>query len=116
LPPAAQDLEVKKMSRTAKLNNGDLQAINIAAQKKLPAIASRWLPDGRLEGRFWVARNPYNDGEVPPSLQLDLKWAAWNDYTLRKSGKGAISLAAYLARLTLDEAAARLAKMLGVQC
>ncbi len=36
----------------------DFSAINAAANRALPLILMRWLPDGKRQGREFVAKNP----------------------------------------------------------
>ncbi len=42
----------------ANMQRLDFLAINCAALASLPALLRRWLPDGRLVGREYTARNP----------------------------------------------------------
>ena len=65
----------------------DFDAINRAALERLPDLLSRWLPDGRIEGLEFVAKNPR---------------------------RAVISLAAYLDNTKPIEAARNLAHMLGL--
>ena len=50
----------------------DFEAINAAAMAHLPALCTRWLPDGRREGREWSARNPRRVDRRPGSFKVNL--------------------------------------------
>lgn len=55
----------------------DFQRINRAALTALPAILSRWLPDGKLTGHEWVARNPRRGDEHPGSFKINMNTGRW---------------------------------------
>jgi hypothetical protein len=78
------------------------------------AILSRWLPDGRKEAGEWVARNPKRADHRPGSFKVNLSSGRWGDFATGDKGGDLISLAAWLFNLRQDEAARRLAEMLGV--
>ena len=92
----------------------DFAAINRAALANLPALLRRWLPDGRLVGREYVARNPTRADMRPGSFRINIRTGKWSDFATGAKGGDAISLAAYLAGQTQYEAARALADMLGV--
>jgi hypothetical protein len=92
----------------------DFARVNAAERGALPALCARWLPDGRREGREWVARNPTRADRRPGSFKVNLSTGCWADFATGDSGGDPISLAAYLHNLTQAEAARRLAAMLGI--
>ncbi|MBO1361926.1 hypothetical protein J2D73_19265 [Acetobacter sacchari] len=92
----------------------DFGAINRAAIASLPAILGRWLPDGKPEGREWVARNPRRGDRKPGSFKINMNSGRWSDFATGDAGGDPVSLAAYLFGLTQAEAAEKLAVMLGV--
>ncbi|GAB6969252.1 hypothetical protein JCM25156A_32930 [Komagataeibacter kakiaceti JCM 25156] len=92
----------------------DFQRINRAALTALPAILSRWLPDGKLTGHEWVARNPRRGDEHPGSFKINMNTGRWADFATGDRGGDPVSLAAYLFNLRQLEAAARLSDMLGL--
>lgn len=92
----------------------DFGRINRAALPMLPALVSRWLPDGRREGNEWVARNPTRADRHPGSFRINLRTGRWSDFATGEAGGDPVSLAAYLARTPQAEAARNLAAMLGV--
>lgn len=92
----------------------DFQRINQAALRSLDAILVRWLPDGRREGREWVARNPRRPDRRLGSFRINLDTGRWADFATGDKGGDVISLAAYLGHLNQAQAAIALADMLGV--
>jgi hypothetical protein len=89
-------------------------AIGSAALKSLPLIVLRWLPDGRREGREWVARNPKRSDRHLGSFKINLKTGQWADFATGDKGGDVISLAAYLHGLTQSDAASKISEMLGL--
>jgi hypothetical protein len=90
-------------------------AINRAAIARLPELLERWLPDGRRQGREWVARNPTRHDRRPGSFSVNITTGKWADFASGDKGGDPISLAAFLFGLTQAEAARRLADMMGVR-
>jgi hypothetical protein len=109
------DLRIIRAVLTAKMETRtDFKAVNSAAFAALPALLGRWLPDGRKEGREWVARNPRRHDRKPGSFKVNLETAQWSDFATGDKGGDVVSLAAYLGGLSQLEAARSLAEMLGV--
>jgi len=92
----------------------DFKAISRAALADLPALLRRWLPDGRLVGGEYVARNPRRVDRHPGSFKINLRTGKWADFATGDKGGDVVSLAAYLAGTGQGEAARGLAEMLGV--
>lgn len=93
----------------------DFARVNAAALPVLPTLVDRWLPEGRSQGREYVARNPRRHDRRPGSFKINLGTGRWSDFATGDRGGDPISLAAYLFGLTQPEAARRLADMLGVR-
>lgn len=89
--------------------------INAAALSRLPELLARWLPDGRICGREYVARNPRRDDRRPGSFRINLESGRWADFACDARGGDPVSLVAYLSGLSQVEAARRLAHTLGVR-
>jgi hypothetical protein len=85
-----------------------------AALSSAETIVTRWLPDGRREGREWVAINPTRSDAKKGSFKVNLNTGAWSDFATGSAGGDLVSLAAYLYRLNQGAAAVRVAQMLGV--
>jgi hypothetical protein len=92
----------------------DFRKISDAAAASAETIVRRWLPDGRRDGREWVARNPRRADRRKGSFKVNLRTGAWGDFATDDRGGDLISLAAYLFGLTQAEAAERVADMLGI--
>lgn len=92
----------------------DFGRINAAALEVLPAILTRWLPDGRREGREYVARNPKRADRALGSFKVNIVTGRWADFATDAAGRDPVSLAAYLHTIGQAEAARHLATMLGV--
>ena len=92
----------------------DFSAVNAAALRDLPTLLSRWLPDGRANGREWTARNPRRADRNHGSFRVNMRTGRWADFATGDRGGDAVSLAAFLFSLSQAEAARRLAAMLGV--
>lgn len=92
----------------------DFDAINRAALGRLPDLLLRWLPDGRIEGQEFVAKNPRRADKKPGSFKINMRTGRWGDFATGDTGGDVVSLAAYLAGTKQIEAARNLADMLGV--
>jgi hypothetical protein len=93
----------------------DFPAINAAATRALPLILMRWLPDGKRQGREFVAKNPTRSDNHPGSFSINLVSGKWSDFATGDKGGDPISLAAYLFGLSQIDAARRVADMLGLR-
>ncbi len=93
----------------------DFSAINRAALTALPLLLRRWLPDGKLRGREFTARNPRRADRRPGSFKINLRSGKWADFATGDAGGDVVSLAAYLSGTGQGDAAKNLAAMLGVE-
>lgn len=92
----------------------DFDAIKAAAAPHHLDLLHRWLPDGRLRGREWVARNPHRVDQSLGSFSVNVSTGRWADFATKDRGGDIISLGAFLFGLTQSEAARRIANMLGI--
>ena len=92
----------------------DFAAINGAALGRAVDLLQRWLPDGRLEGHEYVARNPRRADRRLGSFKINIATGRWSDFATGDRGGDLVSLGAYLAEIGQAEAARRLAAMLGL--
>jgi hypothetical protein len=92
----------------------DFIEINAVALRALPVILPRWLPDGKRQGREFLARNPTRADRTPGSFRINVITGRWSDFATDDRGGDPISLAAYLFGLSQVDAARRLADMLGI--
>ncbi len=102
-------------SHTERRGRIDFPAINRTALASLPALLRRWLPDGRLVGREYTARNPTRADRQPGSFRINVNSGRWADFATGDKGGDVVSLAAYLSGTGQGEAARALASMLGVR-
>lgn len=89
--------------------------VNGAARASASSVVPAMLPDGRREGREWVARNPRRTDNSPGSFKVNMATGRWADFATGDRGGDLISLAAYLACCSQSDAAARLGAALGVE-
>ena len=93
----------------------DFNKINAAALACLPAVLSRILPDGRAVAGEWVAKNPTRNDKRAGSFKVSLVNGRWSDFATGDKGGDAVSLVAYVERVSQGEAAKMLASMLGLK-
>ncbi len=93
----------------------DFDAINRAGLESLPALLRRWLPDGRLVGREYTARNPRRADKRPGSFRVNVISGKWADFATGDKGGDVVSFAAYLSGTSQVEAGRALADMLGIR-
>lgn len=87
--------------------------VNEAALAALPALLSRWLPDGRVVGHEYEARNPRRADKRPGSFRINVRTGRWCDFATGDRGGDVVSLVAYLFGLSQGDAARQLRDMLG---
>jgi hypothetical protein len=85
-----------------------------AALRSSETIVTRWLPDGRREGREWTSLNPTRSDGKKGSFKVNLAKGTWSDFATGAAGGDLVSLAAYLHGLNQGAAAVRVATMLGI--
>lgn len=88
--------------------------VNAAALAVLPSLLRRWLPDGKLVGREFEARNPTRADNRRGSFRINIETGKWSDFAIGDKGGDPVSLAAYIAGTGQVEAAQNLTVMLGV--
>jgi hypothetical protein len=93
----------------------NFRRIDAAALAVLPSLLKRWLPDGRVEGHEYVARNPTRSDQHSGSFCINLRNGRWADFATGDRGGDVVSLAAYLGGMSQVEAAKQLANMIGVE-
>ncbi|WP_298356925.1 hypothetical protein [Rhodoblastus sp.] len=92
----------------------DFARVAGAAAANSNAILSRWLPNGRREAHEWITRNPRRADHRPGSFKVNITTGRWADFATGDSGGDLISLAAYLFNLRQNEAALKVAEMMGI--
>jgi len=99
---------------TRRCNRPDFKSVNKAAMAALPGLLRRWLPNGRIEGNEYVARNPRRPDRHHGSFKINLRTGRWADFACDARGGDPVSVFAYLNGLSQTEAALCLATMLAI--
>jgi hypothetical protein len=92
----------------------DFSAVSQSARPMLPSLVRRLLPDGKLVGDEWVARNPTRDDRHLGSFKINIKNGRWADFATGDKGGDIVSLIAFLHGIRQIDAAHRLIEMTGV--
>lgn len=92
----------------------DFNHINAEALLCLEAVCRRLLPDGRREGREYLALNPRRGDRRLGSFKINLKTGLWADFSSGDKGSDPVSLVAFIEGCKQGEAALKLARMLGI--
>lgn len=94
----------------------DFGAVNRAARARAEDVCRRLLPGGARRGNYWAAGDL--SGAAGKSLRVRLHGenaGCWIDNATGEKGGDFVSLAAAVARISQDEAARHLARMVGVE-
>ena len=74
-----------------------IRLIALRALPAAPALLKEWLPEGRQNGREWVARNDVRGDRQAGSFGVSLDSGRWNDFADNQAhGGDLVSLLAYL--------------------
>jgi putative DNA primase/helicase len=92
----------------------DFARIATAAAANAESLLREWLPDGKRQGREWIARNPTRHDGKPGSFTVNLHSGRWADFATDDKGGDLIALRAYLDNCTQLEAARKVAAALGM--
>lgn len=92
----------------------DFERVNRSAMANALAVVRGLLPEGRLEGQEYVARNPLRPDRRLGSFKVNVRTGRWADFATGDGGGDMVSLAAFVSGLPQREAAIRLADSLGV--
>jgi putative DNA primase/helicase len=79
------------------------------------SLVPSWLPQGKREGREWVALNPKRNDKHLGSFKVNLHTGQWCDFSDEKTGADLIALYAYLHDLKQGEAFKEVAKQLNAE-
>lgn len=103
-----------KHQENSVLKSLDFAAINRTALSNALPILQRWLPDGKLLGREYTARNPKRADKKAGSFRVNISTGKWADFACGVRGGDLIALTAYLFDLSQIEAAKRISEMLAI--
>jgi len=112
--PTASNCPAPQRRTSATKARIDFGAINAIALAQLPHLLACWLPDGRREGREYVALNPRRHDRSLGSFRINVTTGRWADFAVGVKGGDVISLVSYLYQLPLREAAEELASRVGL--
>ena len=90
------------------------RALQQASRPVLPRLVRDWLPEGRREGKEWVALNPRRADQSVGSFKVNLQTGRWADFATGDKGGDAVSLLAYLRGVSQAQAARLLARELSM--
>ena len=111
-------LKSNSFSATHKIPVGRRVAFDVIAKAALAnagRIVPALLPQGRREGREWIALNPRRPDRHLGSFRVRLDAGLWADFALSNvRGGDLISLTAYVSNISQKEAALSLANILDV--
>lgn len=86
----------------------DFEELNAKLLAQVPDLLYKWLPDGKMEGRYFSALNPMRGDTKTGSFKVDTSNGIWKDYSSSDAGGDLISLYAYLNSMKQSEAAKEL--------
>lgn len=92
----------------------DFGRVNRSALANASAVVRGLLPEGRVEGHEYVARNPLRPDRRLGSFKVNVSTGRWADFATGDGGGDLVSLAAFVSGLPQREAAIRLAESMGV--
>lgn len=92
----------------------DFAATNAICLIRFESLLAQWLPNGRLQGREWVALNPTRADRRPGSFRINVDSGLWADFATPDRGGDPISLYAYLTGLSQSKAAIALQQQMGI--
>lgn len=101
-------------SAAARSGRIDFERVNRRALANAAAVVRALLPEGRLEGHEYVARNPLRHDRRLGSFKVNVSTGRWADFATGDGGGDLVSLAAFVSGLPQREAAIRLAESMGV--
>ena len=102
-------------ARPVKTGTIDFAGLRELALKNADRLIPEKFPNGRREGREWVALNPTRDDKSLGSFRINLDTGAWLDHADPKAkGGDCISLWAFADGVNQVEGAVRLAARMGV--
>lgn len=90
-------------------------AVNLACLARYPSLLASWLPEGRLRGQEWVARNPRRADRRAGSFKIHVVNGRWADFATGDTGGDPVSLYAYLNGISQGAAARALSQEWGQQ-
>jgi hypothetical protein len=97
--------------RKEKIN---FKAVNAEALRQSQRVAEHFAPNGKRQGREYIALNPGRADKSARSFSLNLDTGVWSDFATSDKGGDLISYVAYANRQSQGDAARELARFLGM--
>ena len=94
--------------------NFDFKKINSLALAQSEAVVSNYAPNGKLEGREWVAVNPSRSDNKARSFSVNVDTGLWADFATNDKGGDLVGYVAYCLRISQGDAYKMLTHFLGV--
>lgn len=93
-----------------------IERVNSSAFSRLDSLLYQWLPDGRVEGAYYVAKNPNRNDSGLGSFKINRMTCKWKDFaTSDPGGNDPISLYRYVKGISdMAEAAKQLSRDLSL--
>jgi putative DNA primase/helicase len=92
----------------------DFKKINQLAMAQAENVVSNYAPNGKLEGREWVACNPSRSDNSARSFSVNVDTGLWADFATNDKGGDLVSYVAHCLRVSQGDAYKTLAHFLGV--
>jgi hypothetical protein len=89
--------------------------VNRLALPQLSSLCRQWLPDGRIIGSEYVARNPTRIDRNAGSFKINTNTGKWCDFATGDTGGDVVSLFAYLTGARQIDAAHKLLEILEIR-
>jgi len=85
--------------------NIDFERINNAIIPNAVSYLRQWLPDGKLNGKEFLARNPRRADDNIGSFNINTQTGEWGDFAIGQAGGDFVSLYAYINNISQSAAA-----------
>lgn len=92
----------------------DFKKINSLALAQAENVVSQYAPNGKLDGREWVACNPSRRDNSAHSFSVNVDTGLWADFATNDKGGDLVSYVAHCLRISQGDAYKTLAHFLGL--
>jgi uncharacterized protein (DUF927 family) len=92
----------------------NFETIKSAALASIDSVLARWVPNGKRQGKEYVALNPNRSDAKPGSFSINTATGAWADFATGDRGGDVVSLVAFIENCSQVDAARQLSEFLGL--
>lgn len=92
----------------------NFQTIKSAALTSIDSVLARWVPNGKRQGKEYLALNPNRSDAKSGSFSINTATGAWADFATGDRGGDLVSLVAFIDRCSQVDAARQLSEFLGL--